>query len=89
MYAPKETTIPIPVHQCPLDGSDCIFGCINPNKPKADKVDGCNRCPNAAFKEVDHEPLCKDCALSELIDVVERLTTAYVTVTAEVRYDHE
>jgi hypothetical protein len=53
------------------------------------KVDGCNRCPNAAFKEVDHELLCKDCALSELIDVVERLTTAYVTVTAEVRYDHE
>ena len=56
-------------------------------KAQADYVEGCNRCPNPAFKEVDHEPLCKDCALSELIDIVDRLSTAYVIVSAEVRYE--
>ncbi len=58
-------------------------------KKIADHIEGCARCPNAMFREVDHEPLCKDCALSELIDVVERLSTAYVIVTAKVRYDHD
>jgi hypothetical protein len=42
-----------------------------------------------ATREFDHEPVCDSCAIDRLIETVERLSTAYVSVTAEVRYDHD
>jgi len=48
----------------------------------------CNKCNHQPKTRVfDHEPLCNDCAIDRLIETVERLSTAWVTVTAEVRYE--
>jgi len=52
------------------------------------KKDLCNKCQEQiATKTFDHEKLCESCTIDRLIAVVERLSTAYVTIDAEVRYE--
>jgi hypothetical protein len=53
----------------------------------------CNRCEvekgrmRDSTRVFDHEELCDSCTIDRLIDAVERLSTMYVTCTAEVRYE--
>ena len=51
-------------------------------------MDMCNNCHSQPKTRVfDGEPLCNDCAIDRLIEAVERLSTAWVSVNAEVRYE--
>jgi len=55
---------------------------------KVIRGESCNKCTQtAATKEFDAEPLCDSCAVDRLIEEVEKLLTAWVSVTAEVLYD--
>jgi hypothetical protein len=48
----------------------------------------CNKCKGRmAVRTFDAEPLCESCTMDRLIEVVEALTTGYITVTAELRYE--
>jgi len=50
----------------------------------------CNHCRSRVHTVLlDHEALCDSCAVKELCKVVERLSTAWVSVTAEVLYETE
>jgi hypothetical protein len=48
----------------------------------------CNRCnEQLAVRQFDDEALCDSCTIYRLSRAVEGLQTAYVTVTAELRYE--
>jgi hypothetical protein len=48
----------------------------------------CMKCnEQLAVKIFDHEALCESCAIDRLIETIETLKTAYISVDAEIRFE--